>query len=249
MHTATAQRMISVDLASAWRLLTVGEHLAQWFAASGDVHPGGEVRFSFGDGDFFSGVVKRWAPPGELEWSWRFLGVGPTFDIRFDLTAVDGGTLVTVTDAGAVSAAEADSLAEGWRDFLERLEGYAATGRRTRFLWSETFAAAAMLPRDAGSPRDLLSSEWIGDRFRDAEVGVREVNGEISITFRDRCWDGVTTTARVRATAVADRVHLAVTHSGWPALAPDRRLAERRRYAELWQHALAQLEAAYPAPG
>lgn len=245
MHTATARRMIPADVTSVWQLLTSGEQLSQWFADADDVREGGTLQFSFGDGDFFTGAVRRWEPPHDLSWSWRFLGVGPTFDIHFALRAVDGRTLVTVTDTGAMSAIEAESLAEGWRDFLERLADYAATGRRTRFVWSESIAAAVLLPRDAESPRALFSAAWLRQQFRDAEIETMDVNGDVSVTFCDPAWNGVTTTARIHATALADSIHVSVTHSGWPALAPEQRFDERRRYAGLWQHALAQLETAY----
>lgn len=247
VHTATTRRVIPADVASVWRQLTSGEQLAQWFADADDVRAGGTVQFSFGDGDFFVGDVRRWEPPHDLSWSWRFLGVGPTFDIHFALRAVDAHTLVTVTDTGAMSAAEAESLAEGWRDFLERLDAYAATGRRTRYTWSETIAAAAVLPRDADSPRDLLSAAWLRQQFRDADIDAMEGTGDATFTFRDPAWHGVATTARIHATPLADGLHVGVTHSGWPALAPDQRLDERRRYAGLWQRALTQLETARPA--
>jgi uncharacterized protein YndB with AHSA1/START domain len=85
--------------------------------------------FQFGDGDFFAARVLVLHPPTSLTLNWRFLGVGPTFDIQDQLTAVGDSTDVVVTDRGALTEDERRSLCDGWADFLERLDTFSTTGR------------------------------------------------------------------------------------------------------------------------
>jgi hypothetical protein len=68
----------------------------------------------------------------------------------------------------------------------------------------------------------------------------------VVLTFAERGWRATTTEARIRFTSLSNTGYLGVVHAGWPALDPHVRLAERRRYASLWQHGLAALEASCP---
>ncbi len=242
MFVAHAHAVVPAPVAVVWRYFTVGADLACWFADSGDLHAGGPFRFSFGDGDFFTGVVSAWRPPHHLGLSWRFMGIGPTFDVRITLTSQGDSTGAAVNDSGAISPEDADSLRDGWQDFLSRLSTFAARGGRTRFLWSESIATGAILRGPVGRPAALVNADWLRRSFPGAVVDLHEQGDEVHLTFRDPAWDDLATTARLHATPVQGGVHLGVTHSGWPALAEARRFGERKRYAGLWCQALARLE-------
>jgi len=124
-------------------LFVDGAMLTSWFADSAGLRPGGPFHAAFGDGDFFSGMVTEWDPPISLGLEWRFLGVGPSFDIRFSLLPVGDQTELTVTDRGAASVEEASGLREGWEDFLMRCEKLVRTGENSRYRWTETFGGTA----------------------------------------------------------------------------------------------------------
>lgn len=246
MFVAHAHTIVPAPGDVVWRHFTTGASLSRWFADSRNLEPGGPFRLSFGDGDFFTGRVTGWDPPRALTLSWRFMGVGPTFEVRIELTPEDAGTGVAVTDSGAISRADADALRDGWHDFLSRLAAFTASGRRTRFLWSETIAAGVVLRRAVNRPGDLVDSAWLRRSFGGAEIDARETGDGLRLTFRDPAWQGLTTSARLQTTSLPDAVHLGVTHGGWPALGEGCRLRQRRRYAGLWRRALVRLEFAHP---
>jgi uncharacterized protein YndB with AHSA1/START domain len=245
MFVAHAHAVIPAPGPVVWRHLTTGADLACWFADAHDLQPAAPVRFSFGDGDFFTGHVTRWSPPHELALAWRFMGIGPTFDIQIVLSKDAGGTAVAVSDSGALSPDAAASLRDGWQDFLSRLATFASSGRRTRFLWSESIETGALLRSAAGRADALVDSRWLHRWFPDVVIDRDEHGDGLTLTFRDPAWCDLTTVANVRSARVADGVYLEVVHSGWPALPEARRFAERKRYAGLWCAALGDLESTH----
>src|SRR5205823_3337362 len=97
----------------------------------------------FGDGDFFTGIVLNWEAPISLHLSWRFMGVGPEFEVRFSLLSQGEQTEVSVQDHGALTSEEAEGLHQGWEDFLMRLEQVIRTGQNSRYRWTEVISASS----------------------------------------------------------------------------------------------------------
>ena len=243
-HLASAAVTLDHPPEEAWKDLTDGARMTRWFADAEDLAPGAPFRFDFGDGDFFVGRVLRWEPPRSLSLSWRFMGVGPTFDVRFDLLPASGRTEVRVEDRGSRSAADAEVLREGWTDFLARLQQFARTGERARYDWSPVIGVGSFA---AGAPSAVLETLraprwWEGAFGPGVSLGAQEPARQ-SAEFLAPSWGGVHTRAVVTAEDDPRGTYLAVTHGGWPELPGEIRIAERRRVAGLWARALDRLEA------
>lgn len=250
-------RQVSVHVVIAsppeavWPYLTVDELVGKWFADSaglggsrGDIASPRAFRFEFGDGDFFTGNVTEWREPRVLGLHWRFMGIGPVYDIRIDLVPCEAGTYVTVTDGGASSASEAESLHEGWTDFLARLEKCISTGRVTRYEWSETISVAALVRQDDEEIAALLRQQpWWEARFPGLELMLAPLPTGVAVEFRDPAWQGASTRAEITVESDFSGLRVQVRHEGWTRLPPDRRLPERRRLANLWAGTLMRLEA------
>jgi uncharacterized protein YndB with AHSA1/START domain len=247
MYTASASVRVKRSLAQVWNCLTDGRRLTDWFAGSADLRPGTSFRFDFGDGDFFAGEVTRWEEPQRLGLRWRFMGVGPTFDIEIMLEEVAGGTEVRVADRGSRTQADADVLRDGWVDFLARLARHAETGEPARYEWSEDINTTAVVARPRAELLELVRGEsW----WREAFPSPRLVpdGADARAEFDDPRW-GAPTVATVKLVEAPDGTYLDVSHRGWGALPPEIRVAERRRFAELWAQALQRLESSYRARG
>lgn len=228
---------------AVWPYVTVDELVGRWFADSTGLRRSGAFRFEFGDGDYFVGQVTEWQEARALGLTWRFMGVGPTFEIRIELAPCAIGTRVTVTDRGAVTVAEAQSLREGWTDFLMRLEKTISTGRVTRYEWSETISATALVGYDGAQLASLLTDKpWWNARFPGADVAVTRIAGGASIEVRDPAWRGASTSAHVTLERHEGMALLQIRHEGWAELPAEIRLSERRRFAGLWARTLAELE-------
>lgn len=246
VHTVIGERPEVV-----WPYLTVDELVGRWFAdstglnrAPGDAGSRRPFRFEFGDGDFFAGEITEWREPRVLGLQWRFMGIGPAYDIRIELVPFESGTRVTVTDRGASSASEAQSLHEGWIDFLGRLEQCISTGRVTRYEWSETISVTALIGHEGERIAALLREQpWWESRFPGVQFVASRRPTAIAIEFRDPAWRDASTRAEVTVETHRGEACLQVRHEGWTALPPDMRIPERRRFATLWADTLAQLEA------
>jgi uncharacterized protein YndB with AHSA1/START domain len=243
--------VIAAPPEAVWPYLTVDELMGRWFADSAglgrsrdDVASRHAFRFEFGDGDFFAGTVTEWRAPHVLGLRWRFMAVGPAYDIRLELVPCESGTRVTVTDIGASSASEAESLREGWTDFLARLEKCIRTGQVTRYEWSETISATALVREDDEEIAALLSQpSWWEARFPGMELMLAAVPTGVAVEFRDPAWQGASTRAEITVESDPGGRRLQVRHEGWTRLPPDRRIPERRRLAKRWAGTLMRLEA------
>jgi hypothetical protein len=172
------------------------------------------------------------------------MGIGPTYEIRIELATCAIGTRVTVSDRGAISEEEARSLREGWIDFVTRLENAISTGRVTRYQWSETINATALVGQDAARVIASLSEQpWWAARFPGAELSVSRIPGGVAAEFRDPAWRGTSTRAEIAIERHTGMAMLQLRHDGWARLPIEIRLAERRRFAARWADCLAQLEA------
>lgn len=227
-----------------WQLLTEPENLKQWFADVERADASGAINLSFGDGDFFSARLETFNAPHHLGIVWKFMGLGPSYEINFFLGANDRGTRLDVEDAGALTIEEAASLTCGWQDFLERLQRFASTGENSRYQWSREISITA----DLGSEKDPSESLCFLDDNRSRYFPVSTVNRLRNETvfsswsFTEKHWAGETTvTASLQESG--SKNYLTVTHEGWEAALPSpENVAARRRYAQMWRELLLQLE-------
>jgi uncharacterized protein YndB with AHSA1/START domain len=245
VFTVTQQIVVPAPLEETWRNLAEPERVSRWFADATDWEPDGIFRLDFGDGDFFSGRVLDWEPPVFLRLEWKFMGVGPAFEIRVSLFPVEGGTEVTVQDRGARTVEEAEGLREGWDDFLSRLDRLVREGGRTRYEWSQTIASTALVDdacpgllsvlREPGYWRESFPDEGV-EVAPDGEAAVR-------LRFRHSGVSGARTEAWLRVDPAEGGGRLVgVVHEGWPDLPEPMRIPERRRFAGLWARALYRIE-------
>lgn len=244
-HTVSVTRQLPGPPSEAWKHLTQGSRLGLWFADSGDLGPGGPFRFDFGDGDFFAGRVTQWQPERSLGLEWKFMGVGPAFQIRFDLQPGGAGTEVRVEDVGSRTQAEARSLHEGWTDFLQRLARYDETRANARYEWSPVIGTAAVVAAaPAEVARRLGDPAWWRSAFGSDPEPALSSPGELQVAaeFREAAWAGAPTRAVVTVEAAPEGASAGVTHGGWTELPAALQVPERRRYAGLWAEALRRLE-------
>ena len=245
-HDKSKYRRLTVR--HTWACLTCPEIMAHWMADTSRFEPGERFRLDFGDGDFFVGEVLDWQAPIELRLCWKFMGLGPRYDVTLMLSPVAGGcTEVTVLDHGSSTLEELAALREGWTDFLSRLVRYVCTGESTRYLWSEEIGLGAMLgDLDQRRPVELGDKDWWKSSFPGVDVRPVEADEDsLVLRFRDAGWQGIETEAEVVAEPLPSGLYVGVTHSGWPHLPAERQVQERRRYAGLWLAALRGLEEQY----
>ncbi len=246
--TVFKEKIIPARIEEVWRHLTDAALLTEWFADTDGLKPQGEFVFSFGDGDFFSGHVVEWDAPEFLQIRWKFMGVGPSFNIQYSLRSLGESTRLNVRDEGALTEEEADGLREGWEDFLTRLEGRIRTGQPTRYQWSETINATVSVGKGFSKKTSVAKNAfhddaWWRSNFPQAHASL-ETEGDNALRFnvRDEAWNGVATTVKITLRQLEGGAYAEVNHAGWTALPAGRQLAERRRYAQLWTQALRQLE-------
>jgi uncharacterized protein YndB with AHSA1/START domain len=127
------ERLLRRPPAEVWRALTDREELSSWFPCdilTAEWKIGASLRFVFreGEGDDWTGTVIECDEPNALAFTWG------DETLRFELTGVDGGTRLVLTDE--LAAAWAARNAAGWDVCLAHLEG------RTTLpdLWSSRFA-------------------------------------------------------------------------------------------------------------
>jgi len=226
-----------------WRFLTVPELLAEWFAdVEGTLFPGQRFLFSFGDGDFFVCDGLRTMPP-ELQFNWRFMGVGDASLITYRLHPLAGETRISVIDSGRYSPGIARELEEGWKDFLARLERRIRTGANTRYRWSECISASAILAASPESALGLcLSRLTSAMSFCEGRIEPDLSRKTIEVTFHSPAWRGRESQAVLLFAEDADGTKLSLTHSGWANLEPEIQFGERKRFAGFWAGFLEQLE-------
>lgn len=142
-----------------WEAITRRELVSMWFGdLSADIVAGQSIRLDFGDGDFFVIEGARAAVPNRLEYSWRFLGTGPQDRIAWDIEDRGHKCFVMVTDHEPARTRKACvELAEGWTDFLKRLERHLRTGDLTRYDWRRDFDGNIVLPVPASDAMRVLS--------------------------------------------------------------------------------------------
>jgi uncharacterized protein YndB with AHSA1/START domain len=125
-------RILPAPLERVWAALTEQAALAAWFwptsfgtTVTADAHPGGRFRIAAADapggalaveGEYT--VVER---PRLLVFTWRWDGDEEQTLVTITLSAVDGGTALTLTHEGFPDDATRDNHDTGWSDCLDRL--------------------------------------------------------------------------------------------------------------------------------
>jgi uncharacterized protein YndB with AHSA1/START domain len=156
---------IAVDrpVDDAWRALTDPSAVRQWLGTIQPLQPGGPAHLDFGDGDFFTLHVHEVRPPGALDYTWRFLGIGPEAFVQWRCVPEGDGCLVAVTDRESErTPSSVTELGEGWADFLMRLEHFLSTGERSRYTWRPSFDASIELTSPPDVAYEALFTYGVG---------------------------------------------------------------------------------------
>lgn len=120
---ARLARVFEHSRGAVWRMLTEPQTLAQWLApGSIELRAGGSVHIDFADsGTIIDSIVAGFDPPRLLEYSWSS-GSEPKRPLRWELTAVDGGTRLDLT----LRLPEGEDAAKACAGFDAHLEMLAA---------------------------------------------------------------------------------------------------------------------------
>ena len=145
-------RHLPHPIEKVWRAVTEPEHLAAWFPTTidGERAVGAELtfRFPYDDAPALQGTMLAWDPPRCLEIRW-----GDEDVVRIELTPVDGGTQLTLTDVFAEQGKAARDGA-GWHASLDVLVEHLA-GKSTSLAeddrWTELVPAYRAAFGPAGS--------------------------------------------------------------------------------------------------
>lgn len=244
VNTVLKEKVIPASVEEVWSHLTEGALLREWFADTEGLKPDREFVFNFGDGDFFSGRVLEWEPPYFLRLKWKFMGIGQTSDIHYALRRAGHETHLTVRDEGSLTPEEADGLTEGWEDFLLRLKLRIETQTSTRYSWSQAISATASLGHETSRATDVFQNQkWWQKNFPETRASLTTANGNaLKFTVSDEAWHGVEMPVSITLRQLDGEAYAEISHEGWETLAPERQIAERRRYAQLWAQALQRLE-------
>lgn len=236
MYTVIAQREIPAPAGKVWAFLTQRDLLAMWFADTTSFQNSDPFRFDFGDGDFFSGTVTEWDPQIILGMNWKFMGIGPTYDIRYSLLRRKGGTEISIQDRGAITVEEAECLRVGWSEFLMRMAKSIQRDRIARFNWRKAITFTASIDNCSNELRSALSDpSWYEKTFSGAGAEIFEAGEkEILACLKDEKWGDGSTNIKLTFKCVRDRKYLLVSHEGWPELSLKVAEAERRRFVEMW---------------
>lgn len=240
-----------------WDAITRRETVSMWFGdLSADMAPGKSTRLDFGDGDFFVIDKVRASHPNKLEYSWRFLGTGPQDFIMWEVTDQGEKCVLTVTDyEPSRTQKSGEELAEGWTDFLERLEKYLRTGDLTRYDWRRDFDGSIELPVTKAEAEQVLSVHR--GRFlwkpldtvlssEPLEVSAMQWKSADCIEFQVKAesWKHATA-CRLEIVPKPHGSALVIRHTGWAEIGEDPVfcMTERRRFSDKWIGALKETRA------
>jgi uncharacterized protein YndB with AHSA1/START domain len=249
--------LAKAPLARVWEAITRREAVSMWFGdLSMDISANKRIRLDFGDGDFFVIEGARISAPTKIEYFWRFLGTGPRDAIKWDVEDRGESCLVTVTDyEPARSEKTCLELAEGWTDFLERLEKHMQTGGLTRYDWRRDFDGSVELPVSPDEAVRILSAhrgQFIWNpwekilRSEPVKVSGLEWKNPQCAEFQVQGanWKHATS-CRLE---IVPRPHacsaMIVRHTGWEGISDDSVfcMTERRRFSDKWISALKETQ-------
>jgi uncharacterized protein YndB with AHSA1/START domain len=112
---------------AVWRALTDPAALAAWFwparlhpSVDTDVRVGGGYRL-WADSMAVRGTYAAVDPPRRLVFTWQWEGDDEETLVSIELSACDGGTLLSLTHERFVDGTDRDNHGIGWTDCLDRL--------------------------------------------------------------------------------------------------------------------------------
>jgi uncharacterized protein YndB with AHSA1/START domain len=245
MYCVVAQRELPLPPLELWPWLTRPDLLARWFADSTPPASLGDVRFDFGDGDFFAGRITESDPGILLGFRWRFVDLGPWYDVYFSLLKRKTGTELSIVDRGALTTEEAECLRVGWSEFLLRLEKAITRQCSTRFSWRKALSFTGCADGLDTAPAALLRDPGrLGRALEDVQAEITEEDDDrvmARLTARGGQWGAAATDLLIRRREIRGRQYLFLSHEGWPRLPGELAARERRRYVGLWREALTSL--------
>ncbi|GAA4553515.1 SRPBCC domain-containing protein [Amycolatopsis samaneae] len=121
------QLFVPVDPARTWRLVTEPGSFRRWYAFGGaeiDLVPGGEMRLRWDEHGEFPARVEVVEPGRRFGFRWL---PEPGALVEITLSAQEDGTLVRVTESGALEDAATSAMA--WRNSLSLLADLAGETR------------------------------------------------------------------------------------------------------------------------
>jgi uncharacterized protein YndB with AHSA1/START domain len=262
--TVVVSVSVSAPVERVWQSLTDQSIVSCWFGnLSDEMVADGTARLDFGDGDFFDLESIRLAAPKQLQYRWRFLGIGPQDTVTWQIEPADEGSLVTVTDGEPGRTHEAAMmLREGWLDFTSRLVGFHATGESTRYDWRRELNVSIEIPGTAKEIWETLSApekqtRWLpfnsklqagaraetSDEEKPRLLNLDDVSWQapnnVKFQLNSDAWSNPTT-CEIELTPSHAGQLLSVSHNGWEDISPDgaEQLRQRKRFCALWIAAL-----------
>lgn len=124
--TVTFHRMLPYPIEDVWTAITDPKELERWFMVKVSREPTtGRLEMWHSTGVRATGNVLVWDPPRVYEYEWMVepepaLRSGEDSVVRFELSAVPGGTLLVLTHR-KLSRRTAEVFANGLKSFLDRL--------------------------------------------------------------------------------------------------------------------------------
>lgn len=258
-----------------WQAIADRDQVAAWFGTlSEPLREGGSVRLDFGDGDFFTLQDVCSDPPQQLQYAWRFLGIGPLDTITWRIAAWPGGSRLTVTDEEPGRSPEAGRLMrQGWLDFTRRLKQFLLTGAHARYDWRREFDGSIELeatPEAAwagllapGRPAAWLPIEESalvrgshllvenGQETTRLEIAdlLAEPPSRLQFKLVHPSWRRATS-CRLTLEERGGGALLCARHVGWEAISPQRAIqqGQRERFSRLWIEALRRAAQAVRMP-
>jgi uncharacterized protein YndB with AHSA1/START domain len=127
--------VLDTTLEDAWQLLTDPDELAEWLGTplALDLEPGGAAAYIEPDGAVRHAVIEQVLEGERLSFVWWDADEGITSRVVFELTPVETGTKVAVTETRASVAGASLRLSLGamWDDRLFDLERHCLTRQFT----------------------------------------------------------------------------------------------------------------------
>jgi uncharacterized protein YndB with AHSA1/START domain len=263
--TVEITRALSASATTVWRALTDPAIVAKWFGTLTSPFSVAEsANLEFGDGDYFLIHTLRIDPPFLLQYSWRFLGIGPLDTITWRIIPQGDGCLVTVTDTEPERSREAALLLRtGWMDFTGRLEEFISQGTPTRYPWRHEFDASIKLTGSTETVWNQLFEPRSEDQW--LSLSASDFNGELSLFVDDGNEPTAFKVSNVHSTPPLqvqfhlthkDWLHptacnlsliphgqnslLSVSHNGWEGISPQSgyQKQQRKRFSAFWIAAL-----------
>jgi len=121
-----------------WAALTQPEELKTWLARchGGLDQKGQDCMLDFEDGEFFLCRATTVNPPSQLQYLWRWMGIGQATVVTWNLAPAGETTRVTVIEEAANPPWDWQTWnGGGWPGILDQLANYLRTGTNWRWPW------------------------------------------------------------------------------------------------------------------